>query len=354
MLRKAREFAGKSIVPFMKHTVIRGEAQFKKSDSLFAYPNGSVLYWGGMRDDDQREALRSIGQDGSLDIVWIEEANAFTRLDFNEILGRMRGKAAPYQQIILTTNPDAPTHWINQDLIIGGQAKVYYSSARDNPHNPPQYIEWLDMLTGILRQRLVEGKWVQAEGVIYDNFDPQFNVSEEAEYNPAWAVTWGVDDGYARGEGPGTLSYHPRVILLAQITPIGGVNVFAEYVATGELAERSLDNVLEWPYKRPELAYVDSSAVELLARIWERNLSATGATHTVSEGIKNVRRLICDGNEMRLLKIHPRCTHLIRELQSYRYDDNSKVASVGERKPLKIDDHGPDCLRYLVWHLRFD
>lgn len=118
-------------------------------------------------------------------------------------------------------------------------------------------------------------------------------------------------------------------------------------------AERSLDTVLEWPYPRPELAYVDSSAVELLARIWERSIAATGATHRVSEGIKNVRRLICDGNDVRLMQIHPRCTHLIREMQSYSYDENSKLVEVGEPKPLKIDDHSCDALRYMTWHLRF-
>jgi phage terminase large subunit len=74
----------------------------------------------------------------------------------------------------------------------------------------------------------------------------------------------------------------------------------------------------------------------------------------VSEGTKNIRRLICDGNGVRLLNIHPRCAGLIRELQMYRYDPASNVAAVGEPKPLKLDDHHCDSLRYLCWHLRYD
>lgn len=356
MLRKAREFAGKSIVPMMRYTVIPDsscKAEIKKADSLFEYPNGSTLYWGGMKDDGQREALRSIGQDGALDIVLIEEANAFTWLDFQEILGRMRGKAGDYRQIILLTNPDAPTHWIYERLIVGGLATVYYSSARDNPTNPPDYIETLNLMTGIQRERLVEGKWVLAEGVIYDNFSFEFNVTEATEYNPAWSINWGVDDGYAYGDGPGSANYHPRVILIAQITPQGGINIIAEYYACNELSEISIANVRDYPYPMAELAYVDSSAAELKGRLWQEGINTVGASHKVSEGIKNVRRLICDGNGMRLLQIHPRCRNLIRELQSYRYDDASKVANVGEPKPLKVDDHGPDSLRYVAWPLNY-
>ena len=355
VLRKAREWVSKSAVPFLAYTVISNDPRVRllKSESRFVYDNGSVLAWGGMKDDSQREALRSIGHDGALDYVWMEEANAFELSDYEELLGRMRGKSADWRQIILTTNPDAPNHWINQRLIIGGEAHVYYSSAHDNPYNPADYIDTLAKLTGVRHDRLVRGLWVQAEGAIFDNFSIEHNVSAGADYNPALEVIWGVDDGYAQGEGPGTASYHPRVILMAQETAQGGVNVFAEYYHTGELSERTLDNVISWPYALPTAAFVDSSALELKARIWERNVQTVSATHRVSEGIKNVRRLIADGQGVRLLQIHPRCSNLIREMQSYRYDPNSSAVDAGEPKPYKLDDHGPDALRYLCWHLRY-
>ena len=357
MLRKAREFASKSIVPFFWHSVLERNsdvAKLKKSETRFEYAGGSVLHWGGMKDDGQREALRSIGQEGGLDIVWIEEANAFSWLDFQEILGRMRGTAGDYRQIILTTNPDAPTHWINERLIIGGLAKVFYSHAIDNPYNPDDYIEALNLMTGVQRERLVLGKWVQAEGVIYDNFEPEHNVTVEAEYNPDLPVIWGVDDGYARGDGPGNANYHPRVILFGQMTAIGGINIFKEYYMTQELSEVTIANALALPYQHPDVAYVDSSAAELKGRIHAAGIQTIGATHKVTEGIKNFRRLVCDGQGVRLLKIHPRCTEFIREMQSYRYDIGSRVAVVGEGKPLAIDDHGPSTGRYMTWHLRMD
>lgn len=355
VMRKAREWTGKSIVPFLKQTVIKQQAEYKKSDMWFEYLNGSLLYVGGMKDDGQREAVRSIGGDGGLDIVWFEEANAFTEEDFNEIIGRMRGKAGPYRQIILTTNPDAPSHWINQRLIIGGEASVYYSGAKDNPFNPPEYLQRLELMTGTQYKRLVLGQWILAEGAVYDNFstEPDGNVTTDAEYNPNLPVFWGYDDGYAYGQGPGTFSYHPRVILLANMTPMGGFNVFYErYQCLEPSYNVSIQAVIEQGYAEPDSAYGDSSAPAFADVLWnDFGIYATGMTHPVQDGIKNLRDMVCDGHNIRRIKIHPRCVNLIRELQSYRYAD-SKIAIAGENKPEKVDDHGPDCLRYLCWTLR--
>jgi phage terminase large subunit len=287
--------------------------------------------------------------------AWMDEPrNLRTREAFDIISAQLR----PTRKIWLTTTPAGIFHWL-YDLFI--QAPLDNSAVVDvrtseNPYLPPSYERGLRaQYTGQFALQELDALWVSFEGLIYSSFSIQDdgNVSSEADYNPDWPIIWGVDDGYAKGEGVGTAGYHPRVILLMQQTPIGGVNVFAEYVATQELAERSLDNVLAWRYPRPEIAYVDSSAVELKARIWEKDISATGATHSVSEGIKNVRRLVCDGNGVRLLKVHSRCTNLIREMQSYRYDENSKQVNAGEPKPLKMDDHAVDALRYGTWHLRF-
>lgn len=220
-----------------------------------------------------------------------------------------------------------------------------------NPHIDPAEIE---MQRKLLPERSFRQEYMarfeEDAGAIYDNFSTG-NVSTDAEYNPYLPVEWGVDDGYVFGEGIGSASYHPRVFLLGQFTARGGLNIFAEYIACGEVEEVSLDHVLQLPYTKPDVAHVDSSAAQLKARIWSKGIQTVGATHKVLEGIKNVRRLICDGQGERLIQIHPRCVHTIRELQTYRYDLNS--SATGEPKPLKLDDHCADALRYLCHKLRF-
>lgn len=355
ILRKTRESMNNSTVLSFERTVIGKDARVKhnRGQHRFEYSNGSIIAYGGMKDEDQREQIRSIGLAGGVDRAWLEEATRFEKADFNELLARMRGTATPYTQIGLTTNPDSPTHWIKTDLIDAGLASVYFSGAKDNIHNAPDYQAKLNMMTGIQRLRLLEGKWIQAEGVVFDNWD-NGNITDEAEYNPALPVILGVDDGYAKGADVGTASYHPRVILFAQETAQGGFNVFDEIYVTGELSEVTIANALAKPYQRPEVAYTDSSAAELRGRLWNADIMTVAATHPVHEGIKNLRRLICDGKGMRQFRIHPRCVQLSREMATYRYDDASRVASIGEPKPLKLDDHGCDASRYLTWHARFE
>lgn len=223
-----------------------------------------------------------------------------------------------------------------------------------NPHIDPAEIE---MQRKLLPERSFNQEYMASfeddAGIVYDNFSTDIeagNVSYDAEYNPDLPVVWGVDDGYVFGNGPGSITYHPRIILFGQFTPRGGLNIFDEYVAAGEVEEISIANALARPYAKPEAAYVDSSAAQLKARIWSMGIQTVGATHKVAEGIKNVRRLICDGQGQRLLKYHPRCKVCIREHQTYRYDTH---AANGDPKPLKIDDHTTDATRYMAHRLRF-
>lgn len=350
-VRKNRQSMENSFVLFMKHRVIGGDPRVRHYPSYhrFEYSNGSVLAYGGMRDEEQREQLRSIGMDGALDFVLMEEANRFREDDFEELLFRMRGKAANWRQILLLTNPDHPKHWINRRLILGGQAKVYYSSYLDNPHNPPDYIDSINRARGVRALRLGKGIWAPSEGVVFDSFNPEVHVTEKADYDPALgSVIWYCDDGYAQGQGVGTESYHPRVILLAQETPVGGVNIFAEYYRTQVASyETSIDEVLSWGYPAPEICYVDSAAAMFRGALYQKGFTAIKATHAVEEGIKNVQRMLGEevGGEP-LLRFNPRCTELTREFESFQRDPESG-------RLLKIDDHGPSAVRYGTYHLRW-
>jgi phage terminase large subunit len=177
-LRKDRTAANKSIVPFLLNTVMGGTSwgTYLKTDGLFEYKNGSQLWIAGVRDESQRQQLRSIGKDGAVDFLWAEEANKLQKEDDNEIAARMRGTKGGYRQRIYTTNPDAPTHWLKTDYIDVHRGDYFWGKPTDNPYNPPDYFEELEKLTGVFRDRLWLGLWVQAEGVIYMHFDSRTHV----------------------------------------------------------------------------------------------------------------------------------------------------------------------------------
>jgi PBSX family phage terminase large subunit len=226
MLRKTAESCTNSIVAFMQNVVIGSDPAvwLHTSARRFEYANGSVLVWGGMKDQAQREQIRSIGQDSGIDILWMEEATAFVEDDYNELLARMRGKAGSFRQIILTTNPGAPSHWIHERLIKGGEAHVYYSSALDNPYNPPEYLAILQQLKGLLYQRLVLGKWVQAEGAVFEEFDPAVHIIDTLPASFKRYVV-GVDWGYT----------NPGVMLVFGVDGDGRLYLVEEVYRTREL-----------------------------------------------------------------------------------------------------------------------
>lgn len=335
---------------------------------FYLYPNGSRLWVGGL--DNPGKFLSA-----EFDFIYINQAEETALESYETLTGRASGRAgnAPYTQVMADCNPGPPRHWILQRALAGSLELIQQT----HRYNPTLYnqetgeltergklsMATLQAMTGLRYQRGYLGLWVMAEGAVFENFSMEAdgNVTVDAEYNPNLPIMWGVDDGYARGDGVGHANYHPRVIGLAQQTPQGGMNFFHTYIQVGELGETSIANVLKLcpegsttPYPPPEVVYIDSSAVELKQRIWNMGFQTVSSTHPVHEGIKNVRRLVCDGNGVRLLKIHPRCTEMINEFQSYRYDPDSKVSNVGEPKPLKVDDHSIDMARYLCWHLHYE
>jgi len=361
--RKVKASMAAGTMLFLRRKVVGNDPNVRFIDSpksRFEYKNGSILQFIGMQDENARENLRSIGQDGAIDIFWGEEATQFEEEDHNALIARMRGKAAPWRQMIYTCNPGPPLHWIYRRLIQANEASVYYSSARDNPHNPADYLASLERLTGVDYERLVLGKWVQAEGVVYDVWRDATdgNVTEDADYLPnGGPIYWAMDDGYSAGSKPNTAgldpttrSYvadsHPRVILLVQQRADGRLCVFHESYACLKLSDTHINEVLDLPYPAPEMAVHGPGSAEIRGRLMAAGIQPYQCSAQLVDSIPVLRSALApDSNGWRQILVHPRCTHLRQEMASYRYDQNSG-------KPLKQFDHGCDALRGFKYVVR--
>src|SRR5487761_1151362 len=73
----------------------------------YIYPNGSFLAVNGL---DKPTKVKSF----ECDIAYINEASECSVEDIEFVRMRLRKGNNPFQQIIMDTNPDAPTHWLNQ------------------------------------------------------------------------------------------------------------------------------------------------------------------------------------------------------------------------------------------------
>lgn len=365
MLRKHRNSMQNSTVLFMERTIIGADTSVRHvaSKYRFEYGNGSVLAYGGMADDEQREQIRSIGAAGGVDIIWMEEANRFSEDDYNEALGRLRGTVAGWRQIILTTNPDAPTHWIKQRLIDGGQAAVYYSRAAGNPHNPSEYLDTLQSLTGTLGKRLAQGLWVQAEGAVYDNFDDSVHVIAPFAVPVGWRRIRVIDFGYT----------NPFVCLWIAIDPDGRMYLYRELYMTRRTVDEHVERIKALSVMRNEKGETVPESIE--ATICDHDaedratLAANGiynqpAIKDVSRGIQKVsQRLSKAGDGKPRLYImrgalvetdmslkaagKPVCT--LEEFPGYAWAKTADGKPAKE-EPLKVNDHGMDALRYGVMY----
>lgn len=345
VVRKTLNSMLNSTLLFLERAVMgAGRGRFvhhHRSARRFEYANGSVLVYGGMHDEAQREHIRSIGPDGALDVVWMEEATRFVESDFDEVLARMRGKAAPWRQVILSTNPGPPNHWIYKRLIVGGGAKVYESGAKDNRHNPSEYLQTLGLLTGTLRARMAGGRWVASEGVVYADFDHE-NLTDD-EPIPGLPVELAYDDGYV----------DPRAILVIQRSGTR-LLVAEEIYHSKHLEETCVSEIVELCQRRgwglPVLAVGSPEAVALREHFRKAGIAVRSPGGVgIVEGIKAVRRLVCDGQGVRSLQVNRRCTNLISELtDGYRYPDSNGAPRRDEEKPLDGNDHAADALRYWV------
>ncbi len=353
--RKAREWCAGS-VRMMLESAIGSDPRVHIYDDRIDYDNESRIYFAGMLDTKQREAMRSKrGKKGDPDIIWMEEANAFSRSDFDEFGGRLRGTAADWTQLILSTNPDAPSHWIYKDLILGGGASVYYSGAKDNPRTTRLYFDRLDSMVGVVRDRLRDGKWVQAEGAIYDEYDPaihmidmdrcpefvrRFRVVDFGFSNPFVCQWWGEDsDGrlYRYRE----LYVTKKLVedLTPRIVDLSKDEVISETIADHDAEDRATmerHGIVTIPAKKN----VSPGIQAVKARL---KVQADGRPR-----LYFVRGALVEVDPLLEAEKKPTCTE--EEITGYswtKYADGKP----NKEEPVKVNDHGCDDTRYLVMHV---
>lgn len=148
----------------------------------YKWSNGSELVLGGL---DQPTRLYST----EWDFVYPEECGELTEDEWERFLRSLRNGMCPFQVIAGATNPYWQTHWANKRFTPLGPpdspmpaALRLYSRHTDNPalyddqgsitKYGAAYIATLQGLSGVRRLRLLDGQWVAAEGLIWENFDP--------------------------------------------------------------------------------------------------------------------------------------------------------------------------------------
>lgn len=317
--------------------------------STFAHIMGRRVALVGATDVKAFKRIRGATGAGA----YVDELTLLPPNFLTELLGRLSLKGA---KLFGTTNPDGPAHWLKVEYIDRANTlglRHFTFTLDDNPSLDPAYVTAIKAEhSGLWYQRLILGRWVAAEGVVYDAWNPARMVVDTLPKIDRWFAV-GIDYG----------TTNPLdAILLGRGTDADGITrVYAgtEWRHDPKVAKLRLTdaqhsaNLREWLQAahredgtgetgvKPDFWCVDPSAASFIEQLLaDRVHGITPAENEVVDGIRTVSSLMAADR----FRVHSSCAPLISELSSYSWDD--KATEQGQDKPLKVADHAADALRY--------
>jgi PBSX family phage terminase large subunit len=354
----------------MPEALATGEVRFyggsQEEPAQYLYRNGSVIAIGGM---DKPSKIMS----SEWDVIYVQEATELEVADWEALTSRLRNWRISFQQIIADCNPSFPTHWLKQRCD-RGVCKMMYSKHEDNPmlfdeqgvitERGKSYMAKLDALTGVRKERLRFGRWVAAEGIIYEGFDPDVHVIPAFEIPWGWPRYWAIDFGFT----------NPFVLQWWAEDPDGRLFMYREIYRTQRLVEDHARHALsivrahynndeygKWLEPQPVSVICDHDAEDRATFERHSGMTTRPAHKSVSDGIQAFQtrlRPASDGRPRLFLfenalverdaeldaALKPCCT--VEEFPGYIWD--VRDGKPPKETPVKKDDHGLDTGRYVV------
>lgn len=201
MVRKSRKSLTQSAQVTFEHFVLtpRSPVRWRTLEQEYRYPNGSKIIVCGL--DDPVKIMSA-----EYDLIYIQEATEIHEADAEACITRLRWGVMPYTQLLMDCNPQSPNHWLYKRQA-RGQTRMIETRHQDNPflwdfttddwnERGRRYMNNLEALTGVRRARLLEGRWVTAEGVIYEEWDRFRHVIPAIPLEPYWPRFITIDFGY--------------------------------------------------------------------------------------------------------------------------------------------------------------
>lgn len=242
----------------------------------------------------------------------------------------------PYSCFDGALNPEGPNHWLKSFLDSDADIYNQHYTLFDNPYLPEEFVEQIckEYEGTVYYERYIKGLWALAEGLIYPFFEECFgytsnNTPEEyclsldygtmnafaailwGKFGPTW---YGLKEYYYSGRDKGVSK-----------TDADYARDLDEFVGNLEDLETIID---------PSAA----SFITLLKRK-RKKYRVKSADNNVDDGIRETAVALKTGK----IKISPNMKNWKNEAANYVWDPNSLVD-----KPLKVNDHLMDAMRYFV------
>jgi PBSX family phage terminase large subunit len=364
IVRKTRESMTESVLVTLEEKVIPENSPAQKGPMRmlrqnYVFPNGSEIVVGGM---DKASKVMST----EYDIIGTFESTELVEEDFENLTTRLRNGVMPYQQIIADCNPGPPTHWLNRRAS-SGKMKRLRSRHSDNPllydnsvgkwtPTGEKYLARLQNLTGVRRLRLYEGKWVAAEGQVYDTFDPSIHVIKSFPIPKSWRRIRSIDFGYTNPfvcqwwaiDNDGRMYLYREIYFSKRIVRDHAIGVRD---SDGKLLQKGILQYSDGEIFETTIADHDA---EDRATLDAEGIESIPAFKPITPGIEAVQRRLRVAGDKKprmfffsdalverdddLVEAHkPCCT--IQEFEGYCYPQGHDGKPIKE-EPVKVNDHG--------------
>lgn len=364
IIRKTRHSLSQSVLVTFERDVLGEDNPIcsnmrPEHRSVYYYPNGSKIVLGGM--DKPTKVLSS-----EYDIIYCPEVIEFSLTEVETLKSRLRSYIIPLQRLIMDTNPDSDQHWLLRRAE-EGKLQIVYCQHEDNPMLYSATTgEWtkqgldyvfgtLENLTGVRYQRLRLGKWVTAEGAVYDGYNPAIHLIDRFDIPKEWRRIRAIDFGYT----------NPFVCQWWAIDPDGRMYLYREiYMSQRTVGNHAkLINDLSRG-ERIEATIADHDA-EDRATLAENGIKTIPADKAISVGIEKVQdrlRVAGDGKPRLFLMrdaLVERDETLVQqalpvsaaaEMPGYIYP-KGQDGKPKKEVPVDKDNHSMDTMRYAVMYV---
>lgn len=336
------------IVPYMSMCYAQSHYNIKwhGSDKILEVSRGPVTnlfeVFGG-----KDESSFTLIQGRTLAGVLLDEVVLMPQSFVHQAISRCSANGA---KLWFSCNPGAPTHWFYLDWIKRHKernALYLHFEMRDNPSLSEKTLQnFENNFTGVFYERYVLGKWVLAEGLIYPNYQKCVIKPFETEWSD-YIIS--IDYGTQNAFSCGLWALCKGVWYRIKEYYYSGRDTGVQKTDT-EYAE-DLDEFLSdvWQTRQRIKVFIDPSAASFIALLRKQYKNGrvcyniNPADNGVMDGIRDVATAI----QTEKIKVFNTCENTINEFGGYVWDDKA-----GEDKPVKVNDHAMDDMRYFVRSMR--
>lgn len=269
----------------------------------------------------------------------------------------------PYSCFDGALNPEGPNHWLKKFLDQKDLDKyIQHYTIDDNPFLPPDYVDNLkkEYAGTVYYDRYILGKWALAEGLIYPMYQNAMvdSVPNDEVYEYCVSMDYGTMNAFAMmlwerhadgiwyatrryyysGRETGVQKTDMEYLKDVETVLFDIIEAVKDTHTNSEGYSAGLQNI-----KLPVI--IDPSAASFIALLrksdWAKVISANNA---VLDGIRETASVMYQGKIKILSSMH----EWKKEVEGYVWDAGKNGEAPSEDRPIKINDHLMDAMRYFV------